>query len=303
MSKSFILTNQGATATLYPQDCIEGMQRHLEPSSVDVVVTSPPYNLGIKYSHYDDSGSRQDYLEWIEQWAAVVKLVLQDDGSLFLNVGSKPTDPTIPFQVLNSVQKHFQLQNVIHWIKSIAIEKRDAGNYPNLAGDISVGHYKPINSPRFLNDCHEYIFHLTKQGNAKLDRLAIGVPYQDKSNVTRWHKGNSAEAAGGAPARDLRCRGNTWFIPYETIRDRAAQRPHPATFPVKLAEMCIKLHGVAHTRLVLDPFLGIGQSAIAAAHLQVNFVGFEIDRAYYDKACARLRLAGSRGVSRMSRRA
>ena len=255
------------------------MQEHLAANSVNVVVTSPPYNLGIKYSKYDDSVSRDDYIKWIGEWASEVKRVLHDDGSLFLNVGSKPTDPDVPFQVLQAVQQQFQLQNVIHWIKSIAIEKKDVGEYPGITNDVSIGHYKPINSTRFVNDCHEYIFHLTKRGDVKLDRLAIGVPYQDKSNVTRWKNAK----------RDLRDRGNTWFIPYETINRRDEDRPHPATFPVKLAEMCIKLHGVANTKLVLDPFLGIGQSALAASELGVNCVGFEIDPLYFREAVRRIR--------------
>ena len=254
------------------------MQEHLKPNSASVVVTSPPYNLGIKYSKYDDTISRDKYLLWLREWAGVVKNVLADDGSVFLNVGGKPTDPTVPFQVLEAVRSEFVLQNVIHWIKSISIEKADVGNYPNLLDDVSVGHYKPINSPRFVNDNHEYIFHLTRRGDVKLDRLAIGVPYQDKTNVARW-KGTG---------QDVRCRGNTWFIPYETINSRSKDRPHPATFPVKLAEMCIKLHGVSRTTLVLDPFLGIGQSALAARKLNKPFVGFEIDAEYYAEAVKRL---------------
>ncbi|MBI4675477.1 MAG: site-specific DNA-methyltransferase [Chloroflexi bacterium] len=257
------------------------MQEHLSPGSVNVVVTSPPYNLGIRYSHYDDTISRQAYLQWLGEWARVVREILHDDGSLFLNVGSKPTDPNVPFQVLQVVQQHLRLQNTLHWIKSIAIEKENVGDYPGITQDVSVGHFKPINSPRFVNDQHEYIFHLTKRGDVKLDRLAIGVPYQDKSNVTRW----------ASAKNDLRCRGNTWFIPYETIKSRANDRPHPATFPVQLAEMCIKLHGVAKTALVLDPFLGIGQSALAALKLEKDFVGFEIDRAYFDEAVKRVRAA------------
>lgn len=268
------------TIDLYNQDCLQGMREHLKPNSVSVVVTSPPYNLGIKYSKYDDTISREKYLDWMRDWASVVKSVLHDNGSLFLNVGSKPTDPTVPFQVLQAVQSEskFVLQNVIHWVKSISIEKADVGNYPNLLDDVSVGHYKPINSPRFVNDNHEYIFHLTKRGDVLLDRLAIGVPYQDKSNVKRW------QGARG----DVHCRGNVWFIPYETIKSRAQDRPHPATFPVKLAEMCIKLHGVTRTKLVLDPFLGIGQSALAAQKLNKRFVGFEIDPDYYAEAVRRV---------------
>ncbi|MGB8647738.1 MAG: site-specific DNA-methyltransferase [Anaerolineae bacterium] len=278
---SYIYQGANSTLALYHQDCIAGMPRRLEPGAVDVVVTSPPYNLGIEYGRYDDKVSRSSYLDWIDEWAGAVAGVLAGQGSLFLNIGSKPTDPLVPFQVLERVQKHFVLQNVIHWIKSIAIEKEDVGNYPNITGDISVGHYKPINSPRFVNDCHEYIFHLTAQGDVPLDRLAIGVPYQDKSNVGRW---DSAR-------HDLRCRGNTWFIPYETIRNRKDQRPHPATFPIKLAEMCIRLHGVKHTRRVLDPFMGLAPVAISALRLGVDFVGFEIDPEYFNEARKRVKAA------------
>jgi site-specific DNA-methyltransferase (adenine-specific) len=278
MSKPTIISKNHVTSTLYRQDCVGGMEKFLPPDAVGVVVTSPPYNLGIKYSKYDDTISRQDYLDWIAEWSRAVKRVLRDDGSLFLNMGSKPTDPDVPFRVLSVLEQEFVLQNVIHWIKSIAIQKSDVGDYPGITSDISVGHYKPINSPRFLNDCHEYIFHLTKRGDVSLDRLAIGVPYQDKSNVTRWR------SAGD----DVRCRGNTWFIPYETIKHRETDRPHPATFPVKLAEMCIRLHGISRTHLVLDPFLGIGQAALAAMKLEQNFVGFEIDRAYFAEAVRRV---------------
>ncbi len=278
MPRPKIIFKHNAQCKLFPQDCIHGMREHVAEKSVSVVVTSPPYNLGIKYSKYDDTISRDKYLKWLREWASVVKHVLRDDGSLFLNIGSKPTDPDVPFRVLQVMQQEFVLQNTIHWIKSIAIQKQDVGNYPNIIADASVGHYKPINSPRFLNDNHEYIFHFTQRGDVKLERLAIGVPYQDKSNVTRWQG-----------KRDVRCRGNTWFIPYETIKSRAQERPHPATFPVKLAEMCIKLHGAARTEWVLDPFLGIGQSALAALKLQKNFVGFEIDRAYFREAVKRVR--------------
>src|SRR5208283_5649145 len=151
----------------------------------------------------------------------------------------------------------------------------EVGKYPGMNGDIAVGHYKPVNSHRFVNGLSEYVFHFTKRGDVNLDKLGIGVPYQDKSNVTRWR-------AGGA---DLRDRGNVWFIPYETIRE---SRPHPCVFPVKLPEMCIRLHGMAKARLVLDPFLGTGSTALACDRLGVNFVGFEIDPYYVRLAKAAL---------------
>ena len=263
-----------SAATFYLQDCIAGLGE-IKEKSVNVVVTSPPYNIGIGYSSYRDSLPREKYLEWMEQVAAAVKGALADDGSFFLNIGNRPKDQWIAWDVALVLRRHFALQNVIHWVKSIAISKADAGNYPAITGDVAVGHFKPVVSNRFLNDCHEYIFHFTKAGNAKMDKLAVGIPYQDKSNIGRW---KSAK-------QDRRDRGNTWFIPYKTIQSKK-DRPHPATFPVKLPEMCIKLHGNA--KLVADPFTGIGSTALAAKKVGASFVGFEIDKGYLDEAVARL---------------
>ena len=266
------ILQDGRDYALYNMDCIEGMKRYLTPGSVDVVVTSPPYNLGTSYSSYDDTMGRVDYVEWMGQWGQAISEILADEGSLFLNIGGKPTDPWGPFEVLFRLRGHFVLQNTIHWIKSIAIRKEDVGRYPGISGNVSVGHYKPINSTRYINDCHEYIFHLTKNGRVALDRLAVGVEYQDKSNIARF---------GSANRSDSRCRGNTWFVPYKTIKSRDKQRPHPATFPVKIPQMCIQLHGLEQTQCVLDPFMGIGHTAAACAQLGVGCIGFELERDYF----------------------
>jgi site-specific DNA-methyltransferase (adenine-specific) len=130
-----------------------------------------------------------------------------------------------------------------------------------------------------LNDCHEFIFHFTPAGRTRLDRRSIGVKYQDKSNIGRWRQASS----------DLRCRGNTWFIPYETIQSRDRDRPHPATFPSRLPESCIRLHGLSRAGLVVDPFLGLGSTAVACARLGVNFLGIEMDEHYLREAVERCR--------------
>ncbi|HZC88871.1 MAG TPA: site-specific DNA-methyltransferase [Nitrososphaera sp.] len=270
-----MVQKDNCTATFYLKDCITGLKENVSKGSVDVIVTSPPYNIGIDYNSYNDMLPREKYLTWMEQIGIAIKNTLSDSGSFFLNIGNKPKDQWIAWDVAYILRKHFVLQNVIHWIKSIAIAKSDVGNYPNVAGDIAVGHFKPIVSDRFLSDCHEYIFHFTKQGECMLDKLAVGIPYQDKTNIGRWK----------AAKEDKRDRGNTWFIPYETIQSKS-ERPHPATFPVKLPEMCIKLHGNA--RIVVDPFAGIGSTAVAATRLGISFIGFDIDREYLDTAIARL---------------
>ncbi|MEO6871026.1 MAG: site-specific DNA-methyltransferase [Chthoniobacterales bacterium] len=254
-------------------DCVAGMSE-LAADSIDLVVTSPPYNLGIRYGKFIDTADRETYLKWCETWARAIRRLLQPNGSLFLNVGASPSNPMLPHEIALRLRKFFVLQNTIHWIKAISL--------PNESddGEISRGHFKPINSPRFLNDCHEYVFHFTPNGKTPLDRLALGVPYADKSNIARWSH------TGG---RDRRCRGNTWFVPYETIQRRATERPHPATFPVQLAINCIKLHGLTRSNRMLDPFLGIGNSALAARQCGLtNFIGFEIDEEYLAEATRRL---------------
>jgi site-specific DNA-methyltransferase (adenine-specific) len=270
-----IIQRNGSTATFYLKDCAIGLKENICENSIDVVVTSPPYNIGVGYSLYVDVLPREKYLAWLEEVGCAIKRVLADDGSFFLNIGNKPKDQWIAWDVASVMRKHFVLQNVIHWIKSIAISKSDVGNYANILDDIAVGHFKPIVSDRFLNDCHEYIFHFTKRGDLHLDKLAIGIPYQDKTNIGRWKSAKE----------DKRDRGNTWFIPYKTIQNRI-DRPHPATFPVKLPEMCIKLHG--NSKIVLDPFVGIGSTAVAAIRMGVSFIGFEIDQEYLDIAAARI---------------
>jgi site-specific DNA-methyltransferase (adenine-specific) len=272
------LHSRGATLRFYLGNSIDILPR-LPEHSIDAIVTSPPYNLGIRYRTYDDTMPRTRYLEWTSEWVRLAAQTLSPGGSLFLNVGSKPTDPWTAFDVAQAARPHLTLQNTIHWIKSIAIEKSLAGTRSGLAADLAVGHYKPINSERFLHDCHEFVFHFTPGGNTPLRRQAIGVRYQDKSNVARWR----------AAADDLRCRGNTWFIPYETIQSRDKDRPHPATFPPRLPEMCLRLHGVDRIGTVADPFLGLGSTAVACAQLGVNFVGIEMDEGYLKDAIARVK--------------
>ena len=249
-------------------DCLEAMKQ-MPAGSVDLVVTSPPYNLGIKYDTYKDRSERPAFISWCLEWAAELKRVMDDEASFFLNLGASPQSPQLPHQLLLALTDGndplFVLQNTFHWIKSISVETR--------AGEtISAGHFKPINSQRYVNDCHEYVFHLTKSGDVPLQRRAAGVPYADKSNIARW---------GHTEGKDKRCRGNNWFIPYDTISNRDKDRPHPASFPVGLAEQCIRIHGNPESTRLLDPFNGIGTTALAAYNMKVaSYSGFDIDEGY-----------------------
>lgn len=246
-------------------DCLSLMQDRVSPDSVEVVVASPPYNVGVQYATYDDNRPEAEYLAWLDVVFAAIKLVLKDEGSLFLNVGGTRRQPWTAMRVAEVASRHFVLQNEIIWVKSITVYDR------------SHGHFTPLNGDRFLNQNWEHIFHFTKTGEVTLDRLGVGVPYQDKGNLRR----NQAE-------QDRRCGGDVWFIPHETTRDRSNKDFHPCVFPVELPERCIRLHGVKDGMIVLDPFNGVGSTTLAAARLGVMGIGIDLSPAYCKAAESRL---------------
>lgn len=240
-------------------DCVLGM-KNMDAELVDICVTSPPYNLNIKYGTYQDNKPRDSYLLWLNDVFGEIKRVLKPEGHFFLNMGYSNIDPWVGMDVANVARQHFVLQNNINWVKSIYVDGKTSG------------HFKPINSNRFSNPTWEHLFHFTKDGAVNVNKLGVGVPYEWKSNIDRFDQSS-----------DLRCRGNSWFVPYDTISNRNKHRgSHPATFPVALAEMCIQFSGVSG--LLLDPFMGSGTSGVAAVNQGLDYIGFDIDQNYIDFA-------------------
>lgn len=294
------------TNIIHNQDCVEGMSL-LPEKSIDVCVTSPPYNLTINYGVYDDDKPREEYLNWLNEVFISVKRCLKDNGHFWLNVGYSNIDPWVGMDVAQVARNHFTLQNNFIWVKSISIE------------DNTKGHFKPINSDRFSNPTWEHLFHFTKTGDIKCDKLSIGVPYMYESNLDNvsrmkgrmvkkmgynnqkdFYKNASQEQieeleksvstkSEGKTKPDKRCKGNSWFIPYDTIQNRDKHRgSHPATYPIKLVEDCIKFSGVKTGGILLDPFMGSGTSAISALNCGLKYIGYDIDENYINFANDRI---------------
>lgn len=255
---------------LINSDCLLAMQK-MPSESVDVVITSPPYNVKKGYSNprksystYEDNLPFADYLIWLGTIFVEIKRILKPQGSFFLNIGGTCKEPCVKMDVCQEARKYFTLQNDIVWVKSITVKDKTYGNF------------QPVISDRFLNHQHESIFHFTKDGKVKLDRLAIGVQYSDKQNVDRWNG-----------KIDKKCRGNVWFLPYKATKSKT--KAHPATFPIELPECCIKLHGFSSDLVVLDPFMGIGTTLFACEKLGCSGIGIEIDQNYYNLAVENLK--------------
>lgn len=230
--------------TIYNEDCLEGL-RKLPDESVDLIITSPVYK--------DSDGYSSIFLSAV---LCQCFRVLKDKSLFFLNFGHLAEDKIRPFQACYmAMLRNFKLNDTITWVKN---------------------HYRPIQGKKRLNNLSEFIFLLHKGNMPDLDRLAIGIPYKDKSNAKRF--------AGG---RDLKCRGNVWEIPYETI-NKKEDKLHNDRFPLLLPELCIKLSGIKDGALVLDPFMGSGTVAAAAKKLGKNYIGFEINKANWETANARI---------------
>lgn len=145
---------------LIKADCVSWM--HNNKDKIDCIVTSPPYNINVKYGQYDDSMPRKEYLKWMSDVAKAMKYCLRSNGQIFLNVGYTNVDPFIAMDVAQVFRKNFILQNQFTWIKHIAVQ------------DTGYGQYKPITSKRFVSITTENVFHFTKSGKVEIDRLSIG---------------------------------------------------------------------------------------------------------------------------------
>lgn len=250
-------------------DCLVEMGKFAD-GEFQLAITSPPYNLDISYHSYRDRLPQDKYLEWTAAWMKEIARVLHNDGSFFLNVSGSPSSPWIPFDVANEARKiGFILQNRILWVKSIHID--DVGH--------TYGHVKPINSDRFLNGTHEFIFHFTKNGKVPLMRYeeGVGVPFSHPSNLKRWNH-----------SRTRACGGNTWHIPYQTIQNKEERGGHPATYPVELPLKCLRLAGAEPGWKALDPFGGVGTTAVACRQLGVEATIIELDKTYCEYAEKRI---------------
>ena len=248
-------------------DCLEGL-RKVPEKYFDACITSPPYNLNKDYRSYNDSKVEDEYITWLNDIFIQVHRTLRDNGHVFLNLGETSKTVGLPHRILSRILPgRWTLQNTIIWVKSLTVV------------DKSFGHFKPITSKRYLNNTFEYIFHITKDGKQEIDRLGNGVPFMCKSNIKRFGKND-------ANRRDVRCRGNVWYIPYETVKSQKQKFNHPCIFPTALPTMCLKM--IPTAKVIVDPFVGSGSTLVACKKLGISGVGYDIDSSYVDITKERL---------------
>ena len=252
------------------QDCVEWMQAQPE-SSIDIIVSSPPYNRGLKYNSYRDQ--RRDYLDWQQQvWIEACR-ILRPTGHLFLNIAGNSRDPFLPYEIAQLVP--WRVQNHIVWAKAVEFKG-------HIYGRSTVN----INSRYVLPHGHETIWHFTEQGQTPISLTQSAVAYRPEF----------AEDNHRRTGRTHRPTTTCWHIPYETTgymgqdsKTLKGQKRHPAIFPRDLVRHCLNVAGAQSGDIVYDPFGGTGTTIVVAKEMGLQGITTEIDRDYCDFILERLK--------------
>lgn len=230
--------------------------------SVDIVVSSPPYNKNIAYNGYKDQ--RTDYLEWQQcVWEQVCR-ILKPTGHLFLNIAGSPSEPFLSYEIAQRVP--WRVQNHIVWAKAV-----------EFGGHIYGRSTVNINAKYRLPNGHETVWHFTQAGKTPISLSQSSVPYRPEY----------AEDNHKRTGRTSRPTTTCWHIPYETTgymgkpaKALKGDKGHPAIFPRDLVRHCLNVAGAQPGQTVYDPFAGTGTTCVVAKQMGLNAIGTELDPDY-----------------------
>ena len=275
--------------TIIHCDAVKGLKK-LPDSSVNCIVTSPPYYKQRDYSSPFQIGNEATPSEYVSRLREVFSecyRVLRDEGTLWLNLGDKYDDGDLlgmPWQAALALKDEgWLLRSDIIWHKPNAMPS-SVKNRPTTD--------------------HEYIFLFAKSKQYYYDIDAIREPHVTFSEKSRMKGGrNHFGKTGGTPEKGKnagnsnlhdgrwdqafhpkgRNRRTVWEIPLSKFRDT-----HFAVFPERLVELCI-LAGCPEGGIVLDPFIGSGTVAVVAQRLGRRFIGLDSNLKYCEMTRDRLR--------------
>jgi len=224
----------------------------VKPNSVDLIVTSPPYNVDIHYNSHKDDLAYSEYLEFSEKWLAKAYEVAKDDCRFCLNL---PLDKNKGGQQsvcadLTAIAKKvgWKYHSTVIW------------NEGNISRRTAWGSWLSARAPYVIAPV-EVILILYKKSWRKLNN---GVSDINKKEFIDWTSG-------------------IWTFSGESKKKIG----HPAPYPVELPKRCIKLFSYVGDT-ILDPFLGSGTTLIASHMLNRKGVGVDIDKKYCELAKSRL---------------
>jgi len=254
--------NKKISVRLETEDAFKFL-RKLRPSSVDLIISSPPYCMG---KEYDKSLNVEDFIADHFRLSPLLVRALKKGGSLCWQVGHHVRNGVaIPLDALVyevfSRQREFFLRNRIIW---------------------TFGH--GVHASRRFSGRHETILWFTKGDDYYFNLNAVRVPqkYPGKRHYKGPKKGEWSGNPRGKNPSDV------WQIP--NVKSRHIEKmDHPCQFPVALAQRLIRAL-TQRGDLVVDPFVGSGSSAVAAAIEERQFAGCDVNRSYVAMAAQRIKL-------------
>ena len=258
-----------ADVVLFPDDCLN-LLASLPSGAVQLVVTSPPYNIG---KAYEKKTSLECYLDFQEKVAGECVRVLSDTGSLCWQVGNYVgKDEIIPLDIpLYSIFKKFGLKMrnriVWHFEHGLHCSKRFSGRYETM---------------NWFTKSDRYFFNL--------DPIRIPQKYPNK----KYFKGPKAGQFSCNPLG--KNPGDLWIIP-NVKHNHVEKTIHPCQFPIELIERLV-LSMTKPGDWVLDPFMGVGTTAAAAILHSRKTIGAEVVPEYMEIARQRIVLAAERKIRR-----
>lgn len=229
----------------------EGMNE-LPDDSVHLMVTSPPYNVG---KEYDENLTLEEYRNFLKDvWKEVYRALVPGGRACIniANLGRKPYIPLHAFIVEDMLDLGFLMRGELIWNKASSAS-------PSTAWGSWLSAANPT-----LRDIHEYILVFSKG------------TFSRKNSNNRKNTISKEEF--------LEFTKSVWTFPAEPARKVG----HPAPFPVELPYRVIQLY-TFENEVVLDPFIGSGQAAIAAIKTSRHYVGYDIDKDYVKLAERRIR--------------
>jgi site-specific DNA-methyltransferase (adenine-specific) len=224
----------------------------LPDNSVHLMVTSPPYNVG---KEYDENLTLNEYREFLKRVWSEVKRVLVPGGRACINIanlGRKPYIPLHAFLIEDMLDLGFLMRGEIIWNKA-------SSGSPSTAWGTWLSAKNPI-----LRDIHEYILVFSKSSFAR-DRIENKKSTISKEEFLEFTK-------------------SVWTFSAEP----ATKVGHPAPFPVELPYRLIQLY-TFEKEVILDPFMGSGQTAIAAIKTHRHYIGYETNQEYIELAQRRIK--------------
>lgn len=237
----------------------------IEESSIDLIVTSPPYNVDIRYNSHDDKMSYGDYLNSTEKWLSRCYEFVKDDGRFCLNIPldkNKGGQQSVCADITTiAKQVGWKYHSTIVW------------NEQNISRRTAWGSWLSASAP-FVIAPVEVIVVLYKK---------------------EWKKTSGSQKSDISRKEFMDWTNGVWNFMGESKK----RVGHPAPFPVELPRRCIKLFSFVGDT-VLDPFLGSGTTLLACIQTKRKGIGVEIDKKYCELAKKRLLTEGQLNQLRLS---